>query len=122
MELDAIRRYLAGASSPSEADAVRAWIAADPDAAAFVDALRSIVQPVQPASSRDWKTDAGWRRLVADAPGLVQPPRSGRHFALVPRQSAIRVGAWAVPAADSDRLAARSGRLSGKAETRLGAD
>jgi transmembrane sensor len=98
MELDAIRRYLAGASSPSEADAVRAWMATDPDAAAFVEALRSIVQPVQPASAQDWKTDAGWRQLVADAPGLAQPPRGGRHFALVPRRSAIRAGAWAVAA------------------------
>jgi transmembrane sensor len=58
----ALDRYLAGDSSPEEADAVRRWLADDPTRQGAVDALVSLGLPDQIAK-RDWKTAATWAAL-----------------------------------------------------------
>ena len=70
-------RYLAGEASPSDADAVRQWLAADPQRAVLLDDLR-LIKRVAAEAPPDADVDAAWRKMAAvlDAPrrrGLRRP-------------------------------------------------
>jgi transmembrane sensor len=74
-------RYLAGEASAADAQAVRDWLAADPEHALLLDDLRRI-RRVAAERVPESSGDAAWAKAVK-ALGVAPRPRLGRHL-LVP--------------------------------------
>src|SRR6185437_13795821 len=64
-QIDALLRYVSGASPLAEANAIQAWAAADPDREATIEELRSAwsLDTAPPV----WDRDAVWKRLEAES-------------------------------------------------------
>ncbi len=66
----ALARYLSGESGPTEAEAIRRWIEADPERRRSLEALRAAWSAAAEGSG-PWDLDAMWSRIAAQ---MARPP------------------------------------------------
>jgi transmembrane sensor len=83
-------RLIEGDCSPDEAEAIQAWIAADPRRARLLDDLRAVWSLTGGAASRDWNAVAARERLL-HARGLLTFPASKPFQWTVPWPTRIAV-------------------------------
>jgi transmembrane sensor len=98
----ALLRFVSGRSPLPEAEAIRSWIAADPDRRASIAELRAAWQST-PAAAPEWDRDGVWAKLSTELAGTTSrvaseasrghtPRRFAAHRSLAPRR-------WTSPAA-----------------------
>jgi transmembrane sensor len=101
-EWEALARYLAGESPPAEAEAVRAWLAADPARAGMVSELDAVLDRAAAAAPADVDVEAALARVHARMGEPKVIPISTRRPAAAPartsgwRSPALRIAAAAV--------------------------
>jgi transmembrane sensor len=102
----ALLRYVSGQSPLAEAEAVRAWIGADPARQASIDELRAAWST--PAAVPMWDGAGVWAKLSTELAQPTQPEHAGRP----PRQSAPTFARRIAPASAAwTRVAARAAAI-----------
>src|SRR5215204_1293878 len=83
----ALLRFVSGRSPLPEAEAIRGWIAADPDRQASITELRAAWQSM-PAAAPEWDRDGVWAKLSTELAGTTSRVPSEASRGHAPRRFA----------------------------------